>query len=310
MRYCFIYMSVLLLIGVVACGDEDVLTPEIDTITDCFAPDPNATDEESVLRREFYTTEKSYLLFNDTLRHEELGIDYNGDMQYKTELLDIGYTLGSGMVGGSIDYKYGYLQSIEDKKAAVTFLKEYVLPHLSASLKPFSWFVPASISYMSGNTMVTSVAVAGQRSVVIAVGSDITSKTDVQKKSLASSIFASYLGNQFINNETALEEFYAVCDGLHGKNFSREDNPTQSEEINMKHQYEAGFVTQHYIRYGSLEIRTVGIYPTKDEDITSFTEFIFTYTMEEIEAKFADYPKVITRARMLSDLIVDLGYIY
>ena len=40
-------MSVLLLIGVVACGDEDVLTPEIDTITDCFAPDPNATDEES-----------------------------------------------------------------------------------------------------------------------------------------------------------------------------------------------------------------------------------------------------------------------
>ena len=118
------------------------------------------------------------------------------------------------------------------------------------------------------------------------------------------------LGNQFINNETALEEFYAVCDGLHGENFSREDNPTQSEEINMKHQYEAGFVTQHYIRFGSLEIRTVGIYPTKDEDITSFTEFIFTYTMEEIEAKFADYPKVIKRARMLSDLIVDLGYIY
>ena len=54
----------------------------------------------------------------------------------------------------------------------------------------------------------------------------------------------------------------------------------------------------------------MGIYPTKDEDITSFTEFIFTYTMEEIEAKFADYPKVIKRARMLSDLIVDLGYIY
>ena len=114
MRYCFIYISVLLLLGVVACGDEDALTPEVDTITDCFAPDPNATDEESVLRREFYTTEKSYLLFNDTLRHEELGIDYNGDMQYKTELLDIGYTLGSGMVGGSIDYKYGYLHSIED----------------------------------------------------------------------------------------------------------------------------------------------------------------------------------------------------
>ena len=158
--------------------------------------------------------------------------------------------------------------------------------------------------------MVTLTAVAGQRSVVIAVGSDITSKTDVQKKSLASSIFASYLGNQFINNEAALEEFYAVCDGLHGGKFSTKDNPTQSEEINMKHQYEAGFVTQHYIRFGSFEMRTVGLYPTKDEDITSFTEFIFTYTMEEIEAKFADYPKVIKRARMLSDLIVDLGYIY
>lgn len=309
MRYCFIYLSVLLLVGVVACGDEDTLTPEVDTITDCFAPDPNATDEESVLRREFYDTEKSYLLFNDTLRHKELGVDYNGDMQYETELLDIGYTLSSG-VSGSIDYEYDYLQSIEDKKAAVSFMKEYVLPHLSASLKPFSWFIPSAISHMSGGSTVTLTAVAGQRSVAIAVGNDITNKTDVQKKALASSIFASYLGSRFISNEAALEEFYAVCNGLHSGNFSTADNPTQSEEINMKHQYEAGFVTQHYIRYGSFVIRTVGVYPTKDEDITSFTEFIFTYTMDEIETKFVDYPKVIERARILSDLIVDLGYIY
>ena len=95
-----------------------------------------------------------------------------------------------------------------------------------------------------------------------------------------------------------------------GENLAQKITRLRAKEINMKHQYEAGFVTQHYIRFGSFEMRTVGLYPTKDEDITSFTEFIFTYTMEEIKAKFADYPKVIKRARMLSDLIVDLGYIY
>mgnify|MGYP000028473850 CR=1 FL=1 len=309
MKYRSIYLSALLLLGAVACGDESTLVPEVDTITDCFAPDPNATDEESVLRREFYNTEKSYLLFNDTLRHEELGIDYNGDMQYKTELLDIGYTLSSGSMS-SIDYKYGYLRKMEDKRAAVTFLQEYILPHLSASLKPFSWFVTSSISYASDASTVEVAAVTGQRSVAIAVGDDIVTRNDEQLAALASSIFATYLGGRFVNNEAALEEFYAACNGLHGGNFSTADNPTQSEEINLMHCYEAGFVTQHYIRFGSFVMRTVGVYPSKEEDITSFTELIFKYTLEEIEEQYADYPKVIARARLLSDLIVDLGYIY
>ncbi len=304
-----ICLGILLLLGAVACSDEDSLVAEVDTITDCFAPDPDAMDEESVLRREFYNTEKTYLLFNDTLRHEELGIDYNGDMQYKTELLDIGYTLSSG-VTNLIEYEYGYLQTIEEKKAAVAFLKGYVLPHLSEELKPFSWFLTASISYTSNTSIVSSTAVAGQRSIVVAVGNDIVTKTEEQLEKLASTIFATYLGGKFVNNEAALEDFYAECNGLHSGNFSTADNPSQSEEINLMHCYEAGFVTQHYIMIGSLALRTVGVYPSKEEDINSFTELIFTYTLEEIEEKYAAYPKVIERARMLSNLIVDLGYIY
>lgn len=72
MKYHTLLLYSLCLMGLTACGSEDELTAIPDTMTDCFAPDPNATDAESVLRREFYQTEKCYLLFNDTLRHENM----------------------------------------------------------------------------------------------------------------------------------------------------------------------------------------------------------------------------------------------
>ena len=67
----FLSMTVLLLIIVLAgcftaCQQEDSLTPS--NISDLFAPNPEATDAESVLRREFFNTTGCYLLFNDTLR--------------------------------------------------------------------------------------------------------------------------------------------------------------------------------------------------------------------------------------------------
>ena len=53
MKYIILYIIVLA--GCfTACQQEDSLTPS--NISDLFAPNPEATDAESVLRREFFNT--------------------------------------------------------------------------------------------------------------------------------------------------------------------------------------------------------------------------------------------------------------
>ena len=84
-----ILLKICLLMGAMAlmqgCKDDSVT----DVPTDVVAPFmPAAADdsEEAQLRREFYATYGSFLLFNDTLQHYETGRDVNGEVRYFTEL--------------------------------------------------------------------------------------------------------------------------------------------------------------------------------------------------------------------------------
>lgn len=138
----------LLACGLNSCGEEDILTAEEDDRSSYFMPSPDATDEESVLRRNFYEEEHSYLLFNDTLRHEPLGIDFNGNMQYFTEVLDLSYNVGATSTP-TVQYSYTYLSTLTEKQAAVDFMKAHVLNHLNESLRPYSWFLVREISSVS-----------------------------------------------------------------------------------------------------------------------------------------------------------------
>lgn len=89
-----------------SCGSEDHLLPSgLDK--NYFEVPGDATDAESVLRREFFTKNGSYLIFNDTLHRELKGTDEEGNPLYTYELLDIGY----GMTSISSNrYAYDYLK--------------------------------------------------------------------------------------------------------------------------------------------------------------------------------------------------------
>ena len=109
MKYIILYIIVLA--GCfTACQQEDSLTPS--NISDLFAPNPEATDAESVLRREFFNTTGCYLLFNDTLRHEYKGEDTFGNPYYETELIGLEWNLTSAV---STRYLFEYLKTQEQK---------------------------------------------------------------------------------------------------------------------------------------------------------------------------------------------------
>lgn len=107
-----------------ACESEDPLQPS-NADTNPFITDDNADDEESLLRKEFYSKNSCYLLFNDTLN--------------TGELLDIGYMMTASQNNNA--YKYDYLTTIEEKHLATQFVEQYLLPHLGKKLRPFSSFL-------------------------------------------------------------------------------------------------------------------------------------------------------------------------
>ena len=201
---------------------------------------------------------------------------------------------------------------MEEKKQATSFLQEYVLPHLSASIRPFSWFLSTDIQYpdaMMGGAMTSTLTVSGERAVALAVG-DILTLSEEGKNALAESFFISYLGGSFMDNEAALEEFYTACGNLHEGKFSIADNPQKDMTLNLHHCKEAGFLVAGVLKIGSYVIQQLGKYPDKTDDINAYVELIFSSTMEQIKVDYAEYPKIIERAQLLSDLVIELGYIY
>lgn len=118
-----------------ACQQEDELAPS--RTPNPFAPLPGASDEESQLRTGFYEATGCHLLFNDTLRREYKGLDENGKPLYETELVGLEYGLTS--VGMS-RFEFDYLQTLEQKRRAVRFLQNDLLPYIK-TIMPYSILV-------------------------------------------------------------------------------------------------------------------------------------------------------------------------
>ena len=310
-RYKLNYLCFMLLVGVLAsCAGEDELTAIEDKTTNHFAPDPDAMDEESVLRRNFYDEEKCYLLFNDTLQSEKLSTSYAGNDAYFVETVDLGYKIGATSTYNQ--YQFQYMQSIEEKEAAAAFLQEYIMPHLGKSLRPFSWLLVNQVSSYDIYTYMTTQykLVVGERCIAISLNG-ILSMSDAAKESLAKEIFASYLGEKFAQQESALTSFYEPVAHLHDSYIG--DLGLNNYNV-MNWMNENGFVSPIItykldLGYYVLILYSTSMCPSKNLDVSDYTNLIFTYTMDEIRAQYGAYPLIVERAEILNNLIVKLGYI-
>lgn len=85
-RNLFRYYFCLLLVGMaglfVSCGKEDLLTPSGND-TNFFTPADDDHSQVAELRRKFYEETGVYVLFSDTLRHVQNGVNANGQPVYE-----------------------------------------------------------------------------------------------------------------------------------------------------------------------------------------------------------------------------------
>lgn len=290
---CSIFAFMIL--GLTSCSKEDDPSFNFSDPRDGFYPSEDATDEISVLRRDFYNETGSFLLFNDTLSHVYIGKDLNGEDCYKNELLDIRYEVGQT---NTATYKptYSYLNTSEECSNAVAYLKTFILPHLSDKLKPFSWFLAGTI-YDTNNMgdAIRPYAVSGQRAIVLACTQLKSLKTDAQKKQLANRHLLVIAQNIANNNSPSFSDFCAVSSNYYGTNLAVPDGET----------------TQSHVRsLGFLNITTVSSYPSQTDDINAYASLIISYTDAQIEKAYGNYPLIISKAKMFRADLKKLGYIY
>ena len=296
-----IILSFLAMTVATACHKEDELTPEEDFTISHFLPQAGDTSEEAQIRRQFYQTENSFLLFNDTIRHDLLGTGPDGKEYFKTETIDIGYSVGDNYEQSG-SYSYEYLNTVAEKQAAAKFIQEELIPHLGTKdLRPFSWMAAKKVIYTAFGSDTEKTSVKGERCIAVALG-DITS-ADMNKKELSSQIMQSLLGSLIESKEEELENFYAVNNSIYDTRFT---NPDFTEEYAWEEVKSKGFI-KLAVNDWTGAILLVW-YPTKKQDLNAFVELALGKTEAEVNSMYAGYPVIIQKYQLMKQVIESVGY--
>lgn len=135
-------ITAFLLLTIASCGEEKLSGDGVD-LTNEFAIEDNAADE---IQHERYLIYKEYgvpVLFNDTITVRQIGTDIAGKpiMQYET--VDLNWDFDS--YSNSVDYKYEYITTDEDKAKALHFVRQF-LSQCSKRMRPFSIMVARNVT--------------------------------------------------------------------------------------------------------------------------------------------------------------------
>lgn len=288
-------MAVMLM---TACGEDDeTLGTEYQDPTNNFIPNPSANDDTSVLRREFKEKYGSYLLFTDTLQHYQIGIDVNGDPKYFTELLNILYAVGQSLPLTDTQ-KYTYFTDIEEQRKVVDYMDLYILNHITGKLRPFSWFLAKTIEVRNNRGEINRpFAACGQRTIVVSLGQALR-LSESGKKTLATRILNTIIGQLAQNNSSAFTDFFAISGALYSRSMSVPEGTTRNEYL-----YQNGFISP-------ASSSPNFYFPSQKDDLQAYSLIVISYTDERIENTYGQYPLVMNKIKMMREVLTKLGYVF
>lgn len=285
--------------GLSACGSEDVLEADFRNPSDFFQPADEDQSEEAQLRRQFFNASGSYLLFNDTIQKTYLGTDINGSAVYSVETLDLTYSVGMSAYI-STHYSYSYLSSLEQRRQVADFLMGYVLPHLTGSLKPYSWFACNQInSWTDTNKNVTHpFAALNQRCIAVSGNYIIQqARTDAQKHNYAQRILNVIIGQLATNQSEAFAEFYTISADYYNRDYNAmgyDDKPGTPQLYAIGFLSSTGFFS----------------FPSATVDLSSYALLVLQYDETQLSSMYADYPLILQKAAIVRRVLIELGYVF
>lgn len=287
-----------------ACQDEDV---KPSGAISSFLPPLDATDETSVLRREFFENTGCYLLFNDTLRHEYQGLDDYGNPYYETELLAMEWSIDGGTV--SYVFTYNYIKDIEQQRQVSDFIINHLYPY-AQSIMPVAILAVNNIneydSYENPPEYLESpLTYSNDRcSAINFSGLWTVEDEDAYAQDICAELLLGIWGGDasWYYSGGDAEGFFDVTprydgDDKHDHYIEYTDEFAGTEEEYLARLYNVGFI-----------VDTDNVYlPTFKEDIVSYIKACLTMTDEEFRAKYGEYDYVIAKYEFLKPLIEQTG---
>lgn len=308
MKYEYKHTLPLLLLTMVAsllsCSKEDAIEVKVDDTRYYFEPQPERTDEEAVLRRNFYDTYGIHLLFNDTLRHDSIGVDFNGDTHYFTECVDMYYSVGGSTVGSNQN-RYKLLTSMEQKRLVTKYLEEEIQPHFSDRMRPFSWLLVDEIAERpdSYSAWTYPYAITGERCIAIAF-STYFKLPESRIPAYTQQVLNLITVKIALNNMKALDDFFNISAANYSKTFASSGISNAENTLMLR---EAGFFSRGK---NSDNFASNGVYPSRETDLADFVRLATTYTPQKMKELYSDYPTIIRKDSVLRLSLEARGYIF
>ena len=289
-------LSIAMTLFTAACSSEDVPEPGEYNISASYMPSPDDNSETAQIRRAFTEKYGSFLLFSDTLQHVFLGNDINGDPRYFTEHIDIEYNIGQSGTSTDKDYSYKLITDVATQRSAVEFLEEYIMPHLSERLKPFSWLLASTITHKtSSGSTVRPYAVVGQRCYALKMADLKPSSTVRVKQQLANRQLNVVVAGLVNANSSDFSDFFAVSEAVYGQ-----DTGFKVSEDVLKVLREHGF-----INIGSYSKTS---FPKDYEDVNTFVTTILNNDDAAIERLYGNWPLIMRKVEIMKAKLIEMGY--
>ena len=244
------------------------------------------------------------------MKREYLGNDPEGNAVYSFHLVDISYGLNTSTSNMNI-FEYQYIKSDAEKKEAVEFIKELVLPSLGGGLRPYSVLLVDRIDQYvynyKGYVLQNPDVYAGWRCTAIAV-EGISEMTDEEQRSYKSSLLKSMVSNKIATlDQSIFDEFYSFCAQYYSTYILGE---VPVKEFIAKHPTEKDLGLLSTYGYGFNGYTYIVNFKAKNYDLEDYTNALFDKPEEDFMNENANYPIVIKKYRILKRIIEDLGVIF
>lgn len=295
----YLYLAVLLCC-LASCRKEDELTPS--NTQELFAPDPNTTDEESVLRREFFEATQCYLLFNDTLSHEYMGLDGYGNPYYETVLVGLEWNLTAVSF---MRFRFDYLDNMDEKRQAVEFLETYLMPYVE-NILPYSILAVNRIDIYSsdgGPYEYDSSPLTYSSVRCLAIALDQLQEPGIDYVTYAQDIccemmISNWGGDpEYAYDGGQAEEFFAVNQWDYEEDKEWYDIPYGTGDEYLELFYDYGFLGNTNEEF----------LPTAKEDATAYIKACLTMSDEEFRATYGDWPTIMEKYEIIKPLVDATG---
>lgn len=280
-----------------SCEKEDVTPSNADV--NYFEPSAQDNSATATIRRNFFNETSAYLLFNDTLRYNQTGVDDYGNPIADFETVDVEYPF-IGVSAYSRKYVYDYITDPAEQKMLADMLREKLAKPLGKAL-PYSFLLVNKITTYEWNNGAWELFVPGYYSDEVANPAYL----------LGTRCYAiSTSEGEALTNPDYFTSI--IADIVYSKVMKKTDPLLDEFESYVSHLY-LGFKSDYVTnddaarRLGLWQDYNIYYWATEDSDILYFVTAVMSYTLEMVEEDMADYPLVIERFKIMQQIISNLG---